>query len=154
MLSYRRVPVANKSPETFGYNSPLNLDVRSGNLFGYVPGILSVSIIVIIEKSIISFGIYLFFDITYYISRILLGKCQNSKRMGEELKKYAEYDPLKSQLEQMERTGVKLYLNGVPSTTDYIIENCVREDTVYMPDYVTDKEGKLKEIRYDLISGR
>ena len=70
------------------------------------------------------------------------------------MKKYAEYEPLKSQLEQMERTGVKLYLNGVPSTTDYIIENCVREDTVYMPDYVTDKEGKLKEIRYDLISGR
>lgn len=83
-----------------------------------------------------------------------MGKCQNPKRMGEELKKYAEYEPLKSQLEQMERTGVKLYLNGVPSTTDYIIENCVREDTVYMPDYVTDKEGKLKEIRYDLISGR
>lgn len=83
-----------------------------------------------------------------------MGKCQNPKRMGEELKEYAKYEPLKSQLEQMERTGVKLYLNGVPSTTDYIIENCVREDTVYMPDYVTDKEGKLKEIRYDLISGR
>ena len=70
------------------------------------------------------------------------------------MKEYAKYEPLKSQLEQMERTGVKLYLNGVPSTTDYIIENCVREDTVYMPDYVTDRNGKLKEIRYDLISGR
>lgn len=67
---------------------------------------------------------------------------------------YAKYEPLKSQLEHMERTGVKLYLNGVPSTTDYIIENCVREDTVYMPDYVTDGDGRLKEIRYDLISGR
>lgn len=83
-----------------------------------------------------------------------MGKCQNPERMGEELKKYAEYEPLKSQLEKMERTGVKLYLNGVPSTTDYIIENCVREDTVYMPDYVTDGKGKIKEIRYDLISGR
>ena len=83
-----------------------------------------------------------------------MGKCQNPERMGEKLKEYAKYEPLKSQLEQMERTGVKLYLNGVPSTTDYIIENCVREDTVYMPDYVTDKNGKLKEIRYDLISGR
>lgn len=122
------------------------------NLFGYVPGILSVSIIVIIKKSIISFGIYLSF--WHDISRVLLGKCQNPKRMGEELKEYAKYEPLKSQLEKMERTGVKLYLNGVPSTTDYIIENCVREDTVYMPDYVTDGKGKIKEIRYDLISGR
>ncbi len=67
---------------------------------------------------------------------------------------YANYEPLKSQLEKMEKTGVKLYLNGVPSTTEYIIENCVKEDTVYMPDYVTDQNGKIKEIRYDLISGR
>lgn len=67
---------------------------------------------------------------------------------------YANYEPLKSQLEQMEKTGVKLYLNGVPSTTEYIIENCVNEDTVYMPDYVTDQNGKIKEIRYDLISKR
>ena len=74
--------------------------------------------------------------------------------MGEKLKKNAKHESLKSRLEKMEREGVKLYLNGVPSTTDYIIENCVREDTVYMPDYVTDKNGKLKEIRYDLISGR
>ncbi|MCI8924178.1 MAG: hypothetical protein HFI45_09340 [Lachnospiraceae bacterium] len=74
--------------------------------------------------------------------------------MGEKLKEYAEYEPLKSQLERMERTGVKLYLDGAPSTTDYIIENCVREDTVYMPDYVTDGKGNLKEIRYDLVVGR
>ncbi len=70
------------------------------------------------------------------------------------MKEYAEYEPLKSQLERMERTGVKLYLDGAPSTTDYIIENCVREDTVYMPDYVTDGKGNLKEIRYDLVVGR
>ena len=70
------------------------------------------------------------------------------------MKEYAEYEPLKSQLERMERTGVKLYLDGAPSTTDYIIENCVREDTVYMPDYGTDGKGNLKEIRYDLVVGR
>lgn len=55
------------------------------------------------------------------------------------------------QLEQLERKGVKLYLNGVPSTTEYIIKHCVNEDTVYMPDYVIDENGKLKEIRYDQI---
>lgn len=64
------------------------------------------------------------------------------------------YNSLKSQLEDLEREGVKLYLNGVPSTTEYIIRNCVEEDTVYMPDYVTDEDGKIMEIRYDRISLR
>lgn len=59
---------------------------------------------------------------------------------------------LKSRLEQLEKEGVKLYLNGAPSTTEYIVNNCVNEDTVYMPDYVTDGCGKIKEIRYDRIS--
>lgn len=59
---------------------------------------------------------------------------------------------LKSRLEQLEKEGVKLYLNGAPSTTEYIVNNCVNEDTVYMPDYVTDRCGKIKEIRYDRIS--
>lgn len=58
---------------------------------------------------------------------------------------------LKPQLEQMEREGVILYLNGVPSTTEYIMKNCVNEDTIYMPDYVIDENGKVKEIRYDRI---
>lgn len=58
---------------------------------------------------------------------------------------------LKLQLEKLESEGIKLYLNGAPSTTDYIVSNCVNEDTVYMPDYVTDESGKVKEIRYDRI---
>lgn len=61
---------------------------------------------------------------------------------------------LKPYLEQYEQSGIKLYLNGVPSTTEYIVNHCVNEDTVYMPDYVTDESGKVKEIRYDRISGR
>ena len=68
------------------------------------------------------------------------------------MKTNKNYDSLKSQLEDLEREGVKLYLNGVPSTTEYIIRNCVEEDTVYMPDYVMDGNGKIKEVRYDRIS--
>lgn len=75
-----------------------------------------------------------------------------SKRMGEKLKKNANYESLKSRLEKMESAGVKLYLNGAPSTTELILKKCIREDTVYMPDYVTDGSGKVKEIRYDRIS--
>ena len=59
---------------------------------------------------------------------------------------------LKVRLKKLEKEGIKLFLNGVPSTTEYIIENCINEDTVYMPDYVTDECGKIKEIRYDRIS--
>lgn len=55
-------------------------------------------------------------------------------------------------LKKWEEAGIRLYLDGRPSTSEYIGKRCVREDTLYMPDYVTDKEGKIKEIRYDRIS--
>ena len=67
------------------------------------------------------------------------------------LKQNTDPVSLKPQLEQLEREGVILYLNGVPSTTEYIMKNCVNEDTIYMPDYVIDENGKIKEIRYDRI---
>ena len=60
-------------------------------------------------------------------------------------------EPLRERLERMERDGVKLYVNGSVSTPEYITRHCVNEDTVYMPDYVTDESGKVKEIRYDKI---
>jgi hypothetical protein len=74
--------------------------------------------------------------------------------MGENMaaKIIADSNALKSQLEKLEKEGTKLYLNGAPSTTEYIVSHCVNEDTVYMPDYVTDGHGKIKEIRYDRIS--
>ena len=74
------------------------------------------------------------------------------RQMGEKLKKKAGYNSLKSQLENLERQGIKLYLNGAPSNTDSIVKNCIREDTIYMPDYVTDENGEIREIRYDKIS--
>lgn len=43
-------------------------------------------------------------------------------------------------------------MDGTPASSESIEQNCVREDTLYMPDYVTDKEGRIKEIRYDRIS--
>ncbi len=64
----------------------------------------------------------------------------------------SESAPLRVRLEQLEREGIKLFLNGVPSTTDYIVKTCINEETVYMPDYVTDEHGNVKEIRYDRIS--
>ena len=51
-------------------------------------------------------------------------------------------------LRKWEETGVRLYLDGIPA----IEQNCVMEDSLYMPDYVTDQDGKITEIRYDRIS--
>ena len=55
-------------------------------------------------------------------------------------------------LKKWEETGVRLYLDGVPASLESIEQNCVMEDSMYMPDYVTDQNGKITEIRYDRIS--
>lgn len=61
-------------------------------------------------------------------------------------------DSLIQRLKKWEEAGIRLYMDGAPTSSEYIEQNCVNEDTLYMPDYVTDKEGKIKEIRYDRIS--
>ena len=55
-------------------------------------------------------------------------------------------------LKKWEETGVRLYLDGVPASRKSIEQNGVMEDSMYMPDYVTDQNGKITEIRYDRIS--
>ncbi len=62
------------------------------------------------------------------------------------------FDSLRKRLEQWERAGIRLYLDGRLSSSESIGCICVGEDTQYMPDYVTDNEGKITEIRYDKIS--
>ena len=42
-------------------------------------------------------------------------------------------------------------VSGTLATSEYIVRHCINEDTVYMPDYVTDESGRVKEIRYDKI---
>lgn len=55
-------------------------------------------------------------------------------------------------LERMREKGVGLYLEGRPSTPEEIASVCsVCEDNSYMPDFVLDDAGSLREIRYDKI---
>lgn len=61
------------------------------------------------------------------------------------------FDSFKKRLEQWERAGIRLYLDGRLSSPESIECTCVCEDTPYMPDYVTDNEGRITEIRYDRI---
>ena len=56
-----------------------------------------------------------------------------------------------SNLSTISKKGITLYLNGLSSTPDEIADICVNEDTLYMPDYVMDELGVLKEIRYDKV---
>ncbi len=67
-------------------------------------------------------------------------------------KKENECNALNLRLRSMENAGVRLYLDGMPASSKKIAKLCVNEESLYMPDYVTDKEGKIKEIRYDKIS--
>lgn len=55
-------------------------------------------------------------------------------------------------LMQMEREGVHFYLNGEKSQPHEIVKKCsVCENAVYMPDFVTDEDGTLQEVRYDQV---
>lgn len=60
---------------------------------------------------------------------------------------------MKQRLEQIAECGVSLYLDGQEASPKKITDVCmVREKGVYMPDYITDDDGVLKEVRYDKIS--
>lgn len=61
---------------------------------------------------------------------------------------------LKEKLEQVQSTGVSLFLEGEPATPEVIAGKCVCEDMIYMADYVLDDNGILKELRYDRITDR
>ena len=56
------------------------------------------------------------------------------------------------ELQKTVEKGTLLYLNGNLSTPLQIAQHCVKEDGAYMPDYVFDEAGRLKEVRYDKIA--
>ena len=58
---------------------------------------------------------------------------------------------MKNKLEAILSQGIELYLDGRPASPDRIAERFVREDTVYMPDFVIGENGVLTQVRYDKI---
>lgn len=66
-------------------------------------------------------------------------------------KNKSEMMSMKNKLEDILNQGIELYLDGRPASPDRIVERFVREDTVYMPDFVIDEEGILTQVRYDKI---
>ena len=58
-------------------------------------------------------------------------------------------------LREIYSKGVDLYLEGEPASPEEIARKFfVNEDTVYMPDFVTDEDGTLREVRYDSVEYR
>lgn len=57
-----------------------------------------------------------------------------------------------SMLRHAENKGVCLYLEGEKASPGEIVNRyCLNEESIYMPDYVLDEKGELKELRYDKI---
>lgn len=62
---------------------------------------------------------------------------------------------LKKHLKKIRKQGVELYLEGRPASPEEIAKKYfVCEDAVYMPDFVTDEQGRLKQVRYDKVKYR
>ena len=58
---------------------------------------------------------------------------------------------MEDRLEDILSRGIELYMDGQPASPSRIAERFVREDAVYMPDFVIDEEGILTHVRYDKI---
>lgn len=55
-------------------------------------------------------------------------------------------------LAKYHNNGVPIYFEDKPTTPQEVVSMMmVREDEVYMPDYVTDKDNKVIQIRYDHV---
>ena len=55
------------------------------------------------------------------------------------------------ELSKAANEGAVLYINDKIAPPEIIAECCMEEAAVYMPDYVMDERGTLKEIRFDKI---
>lgn len=60
--------------------------------------------------------------------------------------------PLLVELQNYEKQGISIWLEGCPSSSDEVSEAmCVREDITYMRDYVFQK-GELSDLRFDKVT--
>jgi len=64
---------------------------------------------------------------------------------------HQEIVAMKCRLESIYSRGVELYLDGKLMSPAGIVEHFVREESVYMPDFVINEEGILTQVRYDKI---
>lgn len=60
--------------------------------------------------------------------------------------------PLKDELKEYQKRGIRLYLEGNPSTPKDIAKACmIAEDGGYMRDYTEDAKGRIAKVNFDHI---
>ncbi len=58
---------------------------------------------------------------------------------------------LEYQLNIMSKDHFEVYIDNEKVSLDEALDRCVRERSIYMPDYVLDDNGNLKQVRFDRI---
>lgn len=58
---------------------------------------------------------------------------------------------LKYQLSNIQKTYPEVYVDNELTTLEDALNRCVRECTVYMPDYVLNDKGIVEQVRFDKI---
>lgn len=69
---------------------------------------------------------------------------------AEKLK--AAREELLVHLQQMERCGVELFIDGKAVASAEIVAKTVRENNPYMADYVLDEVGVISQVRFDRVT--
>lgn len=60
--------------------------------------------------------------------------------------------PLKDELKDYRKQGIRLFLDGDPSTPKDIARACmIAENGGYMRDYTTDEQGRIAKVNFDFI---
>lgn len=54
--------------------------------------------------------------------------------------------------EQMQKKGTEFFVDGEPVLPKEAVTKAVKEESVYMADYVMGDEGKVKQVRFDKIN--
>lgn len=54
--------------------------------------------------------------------------------------------------EQMRSKGTEFFVDGEPVPPKEAVTRAVREESVYMADYVVGDEGKVEQVRFDKIN--
>lgn len=71
--------------------------------------------------------------------------------MKEECIRQSAKNALEYQLNVMRKDEFEVYMDNEKTTLDDALDRWVRECSVYMPDYVLDENGNLKQVRFDRI---
>lgn len=54
-------------------------------------------------------------------------------------------------LERLQQEGTEIYMDGEAMSAGEVMRRTVEEECMYMADYVLEKSGKIKQVRFDKV---